>query len=193
MGAEVILTKKTDAYGKGAAMQAGLKAALRRNPDIILFLDSDTWNLTPEWIDHLIEPLISDEYDMTRGRYYRASNDGAVTQLVAKPMLQAFFSEVSWVEQPLSGEVAAKKDVWKTLLRKNPPNGWGADVWFLVEAGMKNFRIKEVFLGTKEHISFLNHSDDLASLMKKGEQVAFTIINEALAYQRMENALTADT
>lgn len=192
MGAEIVLAKKVVTPGKGAAMQAGLEAALRRNPDIIVFLDSDIWNLTPEWVDHLVDPLILDVCDMTRGSYFRAPKDGAVTQLVATPLLGTFFPEVSWLEQPLSGEVAAKRDVWKSLIGKNPPDGWGIDVWFLLEAALKKFRIKEVFLGCKEHKSFLNHSEDLALLKRKSEQVAFTIINEAITYRRLDKALVAE-
>ena len=189
MGAEIVLAKKIASPGKGAAMQAGLDVALKRNPDIVVFLDSDIWNLTPEWIDHLVDPIAKDEYDMTRGTYFRSPKDGAVTHLVAEPLLETFFPEVSYLKQPLSGEVAAKRDVWKFLKEKNPPDGWGADVWFLIEAAMKRFRIKEVFLGCKEHKSFLNHSEDLALLKRKGEQVAFTIINEALTYRRLDKAV----
>jgi hypothetical protein len=39
-----------------------------------------------------------------------------------------FFPELSNIEQPLSGEVCARTQVWKNLLEKNPPDGWGIDI-----------------------------------------------------------------
>jgi hypothetical protein len=35
-------------------------------------------------------------------------------------MLKIFFPELSNIEQPLSGEVCARTEVWKNLLKKNP-------------------------------------------------------------------------
>ncbi len=189
VGAEVVLANKVIISGKGASMKTGLESALKKNPDIVIFMDSDIWNLMPDWIDLLVAPLLNDECDISKGRYYMTPTEGAVTQIVAKPLLQAFFPEVSWLEQPLAGEVAARSDVWRTLMANNPPEGWGIDVWFLVEAAIRKLRIKEVFLGIKEHRSSLNHSADPGLLRRKGEQVAFTIINEAISYQRMNNAI----
>jgi hypothetical protein len=37
-------------------------------------------------------------------------------------MLHIFFPELSHIEQPLSGEVCARTEVWKNLLEKNPPD-----------------------------------------------------------------------
>jgi hypothetical protein len=87
----------------------------------------------------------------------------------------------------LSGEVAAKAEVWKELLEDAPPDGWGVDVWFLIEAAMHGYRIREVFLGTKDHASLADYVDDLAKLSKMGEQVALAIIREAIKYERIDN------
>jgi glucosyl-3-phosphoglycerate synthase len=99
--------------------------------------------------------LLEDSCDMTRGFYQRQSRDAAVTKLIARPMLNIFFPEVSHFEQPLSGEVCARRQVWETLLRtKGSPDGWGIDVWFLIESAIHGYNIKEVFMGRKEHTSF---------------------------------------
>ena len=145
--------------GKGAAMIAGIKAALQKNPDVIIFLDADIMNLTTEWIDLLVDSLMVEGYDMSRGWY------------------------------PLSGEIAAKKDVWKKLLHMNPPDGWGIDVWLLIETAMAGFKIREVFLGTKTHRSYISYSTDVSKLAKMGQQVGMAIIQEALKYQRIDNAM----
>lgn len=187
-GAEVVMSKKRMHPGKGAAMKAGLEAALKKEPDIVLFLDSDLKNLTPEWLDKLVGAIADDHYDMSRGTYLRSPRDAGVTKLVAKPLLGVFFPEIAHFDQPLSGEVAAKAKVWKELLDDEPPDGWGVDVWFLIETAMHSGKIREVFLGTKEHASFQAYADDVATLAKMGEQVALAIIREAIKYERIDNA-----
>jgi glycosyltransferase involved in cell wall biosynthesis len=187
-GAEVVMSQKRIHPGKGAAMKAGLKAALLKGTDVIVFLDADLMNLTAEWLDKLVNAIVEEHYDMARGTYLRNPRDAGVTKLVAKPLLNVFFPEVAHFDQPLSGEIAAKAAVWKELLENDPPDGWGVDVWFLIETSMRGYKIREVFLGTKEHASFLAYADDLAKLGKMGEQVALAIIREAIKYERIDNA-----
>ncbi|MFQ5969737.1 MAG: glycosyltransferase [Nitrososphaerales archaeon] len=187
-GATVVMPEVSLHPGKGAAMVTGMKAALNKNPDVIVFLDADLMNLTPEWIDLLIDPIKVEGYDMTRGWYLRAPSDASVTKLVAKPFLWTFFPEIWHYEQPLSGEVAGKAELWKRLLEMKPPVGWGIDVWFLIETAMAGYKIKEVFLGTKSHRSYLSYSTDVSKLAKMGEQVGLAIIQEAIKYHRIDNA-----
>ena len=86
---------------KGIAMKTGLSKA-----DIILFLDADIKNLTPEWIDNLVDGCTN--CDMVRGYYQRQPREATVTKLIARPMLHILFPEFSHSEQPLSGEVCAR-------------------------------------------------------------------------------------
>ena len=91
---------------KGIAMKTGLREAIKSKADIILFLDADIKNLTPEWIDNLMNGCTN--CDMVRGYYQRQPRDAAVTKLIARPMLHILFPELSHSEQPLSGEVCAR-------------------------------------------------------------------------------------
>jgi glycosyltransferase involved in cell wall biosynthesis len=190
-GATVIQQPTQLFPGKGLAMKAGLEEAIRSSSeasaDIILFLDSDIRNLTSEWVDNLVRAVVNDNSDMSRGFYTRHARDAAVTKLIARPMLHVFFPELSHFEQPLSGEVCARTKVWENLLKISPsPDGWGIDVWFLIEAAMSGYNIKEVFMGTKEHTSFEDYKEDVSKLSKMAEQVEFTIIREAIKYGRIE-------
>jgi glycosyltransferase involved in cell wall biosynthesis len=180
--------------GKGVAMKAGLAEAAKMQADIALFLDADIKNLTSDWVAKLAEPVLHDGYDMTRGYYDRRPKDAAVTKLVAKPMISVFFPELANIEQPLSGEVCATMKAWHDLLEKGAkcngvviPDGWGIDIWFLIEAMMAGQKIKEVFLGKKEHTSYDEYAEDVAVLSKMSKQVLFTIIKEAIKYDRFES------
>lgn len=175
---------------KGLAMKAGLNEAFKRSADVIVFLDADIRNLTPDWVNKLVQSLIDDNCDMSRGFYTRHARDAAVTKLVARPMLHTFFPELSHFEQPLSGEVCARRQVWENILKSavdNPsPDGWGIDVWLLIEAALSGYHIKEIFMGTKEHTSFEDYREDVSKLTKMAEQVEFTIIREAVKHDRLE-------
>jgi glycosyltransferase involved in cell wall biosynthesis len=187
-GATVIEQPTQIFPAKGLAMRAGLEESIRKSAaDIILFLDADIKNLTSEWVDKLVKALIDDNCDMSRGFYTRHARDAAVTKLIARPMLHVFFPELSHFEQPLSGEVCARTQVWENLLKRRPsPDGWGIDVWFLIEAAMSGYNVKEVFMGSKEHTSFEDYREDVSKLSKMAEQVQFTIIREAIKFGRME-------
>ena len=183
VGAKVVQQGDRLFPAKGIALKKGLNEVISSNFDIIVFLDADIKNLTPEWIDKLVEGC--GNCDMSRGYYERHTRDAPVTKLIAKPMLKIFFPELSNIEQPLSGEVCARTEVWKNLLKKNPPDGWGIDVWLLIETAMSGYQIKEIYLGQKEHTSFEDYREDVGKLAKMAEQVEFTIIKEASIHGRI--------
>jgi glycosyltransferase involved in cell wall biosynthesis len=183
-GAKVIQQDNRMFPAKGVAMKKGIEEAISYNANIVLFLDADIKNLTPEWVDKLVDGCIN--CDMVRGYYQRHGRDAPVTKLIAKPMIRIFFPELSHFEQPLSGEVCARVEVWKRLLGQHPPDGWGVDVWFLIEAAMAGYQIKEIFLGVKEHTSFEDYREDVGKLAKMAEQVEFTIIKEAFKHGRID-------
>ena len=187
-GAIVIKQSRGIFPAKGVALKDGLKEAFSRGADCIIFLDADIENLTPEWVDLLADPVVEKACDMSRGYYQRANYDGAVTKLVAKPMAWVFFPEVFHFNQPLSGEICATAELFKTLIKSRDwPYGWGIDIWLLIEAAMKDYDIAEVYLGTKVHTSRQDYQKDVVRLTKMAEQVSVTIFKEAIKYKRVDN------
>jgi len=187
-GAMVVKQSKGIFPAKGRAMKDGLKEAFSRGADYIVFLDADIVNLTPEWVDLLAEPVIEKACDMSRGFYQRANYDGAVTKLVAKPLSWVFFPEVAHFNQPLSGEICGTAELFKALLKSRDwPDGWGIDMWLLIEAAMKDCYIAEVYLGTKVHTSRRDYESDVVRLTKMAEQVSLTTLKEAMKYKRVDN------
>jgi len=186
-GAEVLFQERRISPGKGAAMKTAIKVALKKGYDILAFLDADIENLSADWVDKLVDCLIVEGYDMSRGAYFREPQDAPVTKLVAKRLLTIFFPEIAYLDQPLTGEVAAKRDVWRALMETGLPDGWGIDVAILIEAAMLGYRIKEVWLGVKQHRSYRAYKEDVGKLWKMSEQVAATIIQKAKKYNRLDN------
>ncbi len=185
----IVISQSEGVYpGKGRALKDGIKEAISRGADYIVFLDADIVNLTPAWVNQLAEPVIEKSCDMSRGYYRRAEYDGAVTKLVAKPLSWVFFPEIAHFEQPLSGEICATTKLLKSLLKSRDwPDGWGIDIWLLVEAAMKDYQIVEVYLGTKIHTSRQEYLADVVRLAKMAEQVSLTTLKEAIKYKRVDN------
>ena len=188
VGAIVIKQSKGIFPAKGRAIKDGIEEALKRKASFIVFLDADIVNLTPEWVDLLVEPVVERACDMARGYYRRAEYDGAVTKLVAKPLSGVFFPEIAYINQPLSGEICATSELFQTIIAsKDCPDGWGIDIWLLIETAMKGFKIKEVYLGTKVHTSRQDYFEDVVRLAKMAEQVSLTTFKEAIKYKRIDN------
>ncbi len=187
-GAIVIQQSRSVFPAKGIALKDGLKEAFSRGADCIMFLDADIENLTPDWIDLLAEPVIKKACDMSRGYYQRANYDGAVTKLVAKPLSGVFFPEIAYFNQPLSGEICATAELFKSLIKSRDwPDGWGIDIWLLIEAAMNDYNITEIYLGTKIHTSRQDYQKDVVRLTKMAEQVSVTTFKEAIKYKRVDN------
>ena len=187
-GATVIQQSRSVFPAKGVALKDGIKEAFNRGADCIMFLDADIENLTPDWIDLLAEPVIEKTCDMSRGYYQRASYDGAVTKLVAKPLSWVFFPEIAHINQPLSGEICATAELYKSLIKSRDwPDGWGIDIWLLIEAAMNDYNIVEIYLGTKIHTSRQDYQKDVVRLTKMAEQVSLTTFKEAIKYKRVDN------
>ncbi len=187
-GATVVKQSRNLFPAKGVAMKDGVREALSRGADYIMFLDADIANLTTKWVDLLAESVIEKACDMSRGYYQRADYDGAVTKLVAKPLSGVFFPEIAHFNQPLSGEICATAELFQELSKSRDwPDGWGVDVWLLIESAMNDYRITEVYLGNKVHTSRNGYEKDVSSLSKMAEQVSLTTFKEAIKFKRVDN------
>ena len=124
--------------GKGDAMWRALEVL---TGDVICFLDADTEAFGPHFACGLLGPLLcSDEISLVKGFYRRPFKVGAVTlpegggrvtELTARPLLNLFYPDLAAVQQPLSGEIAARRE----LLERLPfVTGYGVDIALLLDA-----------------------------------------------------------
>ncbi|AFH42575.1 glycosyltransferase [Fervidicoccus fontis] len=166
LGAKVIFQSILKYPGKGVAMRDGYYYSTK---DIIVFLDADIKNLTPDFINKLIEPILKGETDFVKGTFGRKS--GRVTELVAKPLLRIFYPELSYLSQPLSGEIAGTSEAFSKV---NWELGWGVDIGIVLDIYKAGFKIKEENLGFKDH-----DMKPLPMLTEMAYEVAQTIIRRA--------------
>ncbi len=160
-----VLPHLGSAAGKGEAMWKGLAAA---TGSLLVYLDADVVDIGPHFVTGLLGPLLHDDgVRFTKAAYDRPFVDtagarhgsgGRVTELLARPVLAAWFPELSGVVQPLAGEIAARRD----LLASLPfVRGYGVELAMLIDIARRHGveAIAQVDLGVRTH----DHQD-LAAL-----------------------------
>jgi glucosyl-3-phosphoglycerate synthase len=139
--------------GKGQAMAAALDAAAG---EVIVFLDADVANTTPAFVTGMLGPLLLfDQVALVKGFYTRPlhgepTGGGRVTELVARPVLELLFPELSEVRQPLAGETAAPRSVFEKV---GFADGYGVELGLLIDvaAHFGPDSLAQVDLGERIH------------------------------------------
>lgn len=123
--------------GKGEALWKSLYVL---ETDIIAWIDTDITNIHPRFVYGLLGPLLKRaNVQYVKGFYQRpikvgeqlqAFGGGRVTELVARPLLNLFYPELSGVVQPLSGEYAGRRSA---LERVPFFSGYGVETGLLID------------------------------------------------------------
>ena len=124
-------------HGKGEALWKSLAVL---TGDIVVWVDTDVSNFHPKFVYGLLGPLLfRPDIAFTKAFYRRpldvggelqATGGGRVTELMARPILNMFFPELSGMIQPLSGEQAGRR----TLLERLPFfSGYGVETGLLID------------------------------------------------------------
>lgn len=163
--------------GKGEALWKSLHVA---GGDLIAWCDTDISNIHPQFVYGTVGPLLTDpRISYVKGFYRRplrfggkleTAGGGRVTELVARPLLNLFYPELSGLLQPLSGEYAGRREVLERL-----PffTGYGVETGHLIDI-VENFglnRIAQTDLGVRIH-----SNQDLFALSR----MSFAIMQVAL-------------
>jgi glucosyl-3-phosphoglycerate synthase len=145
------------ARGKGDAMW---RAAAATTAELLVFLDADTIDFDPGFVTGLLGPMLLDPcLALVKGTFRRPfalgdstqeGEGGRVTELVARPLLNLHFPSLSGFTQPLSGEIAIRRDLFERL---SVPVGYGVEIAMMIDAlrfvGLD--ALAEVDLGTRQN------------------------------------------
>ena len=123
--------------GKGDALW---KSLLATTGDLLVFLDADLRDFTSSYVVGLLGPLVlHPEIAYVKATYDRPvattpgvapAGGGRVTELLARPLLNAWWPQLSGFVQPLSGEYAGRRSV----LEQVPfVAGYGVEVGLLID------------------------------------------------------------
>jgi nucleotide-binding universal stress UspA family protein len=124
--------------GKGEALW---KSVHETTGDIIVWADTDVRNWHPRMVYGTLGPLLHEpRLQYVKGYYQRPiveagvlkeGGGGRVTELVARPLINLFFPELSGMIQPLSGEYAGRR----ALLEAIPFfTGYAVEIGHLIDA-----------------------------------------------------------
>ncbi|SDF66253.1 glucosyl-3-phosphoglycerate synthase [Klenkia brasiliensis] len=166
--------------GKGEALWKSLAAT---TGDLVVFMDSDLLNDTAHYVPGLLTPLLTEpRVSYVKGCYtrpltvdgqVRPAGGGRVTELTARPLLNALWPELAGFVQPLGGEYAGRR----SALEQVPfVSGYGVEVGLLVDllqvCGLPG--LAQVDLGTRVH----SHQTDEALGVMAG-QIVSTVLSRA--------------
>jgi glucosyl-3-phosphoglycerate synthase len=108
--------------GKGEALW---KSLYETSGDIIVWADTDVRNWHPRFVYGSLGPLLAEpRLQYVKGYYQRPiveggvlkeGGGGRVTELVARPLINLFYPELSGFIQPLSGEYAGRRALLETI------------------------------------------------------------------------------
>ena len=132
-----ILPETGSHVGKGEALWKSLHAL---DGDIVAWIDTDIRNIQPRFIFGLVGPLLREpRIQYVKGFYQRpirqgdklvSEGGGRVTELMARPLINLFFPELSGIIQPLSGEYAGRR----SLLESVPfYTGYSVEIGLLID------------------------------------------------------------
>ncbi len=167
--------------GKGSAFRTIFQIAECLNAKACVVVDSDLRSITPEWIELLIKPVLSKEFDYVAPFYLRHKYDGTITNSIIYPLTRALYGRR--IRQPIggdfgfSGELAAHyltKDVWGTDVAR-----YGIDIWMTTTAIAQGYKVCQSFLGAKIHDA-KDPGSDLSAMLT---QVIGAVFNLMETYQ----------
>jgi glucosyl-3-phosphoglycerate synthase len=190
-GAEVhlesdLMSRFGPALGKGDAMWRALSVA---RGDIVMYLDADTTDFGGHFVHGLLGPLLEHpELRFVKAAYSRPSRKGGaaemegsgrVTELMARPLFNLFYPDLTGFVQPLAGELAARRE----LLSSIPFfTGYAVETGMLIDvleaAGLD--AMAQVDLGTRT-----NRNQGLHALSRMSYEVLLAVEARLLADGRL--------
>jgi glucosyl-3-phosphoglycerate synthase len=132
-----VLSRYGSFRGKGEALW---KSLYETSGDIVVWADTDVRNWHPRMVYGTVGPLLHEpRLQYVKGYYQRPiveggvlkeGGGGRVTELVARPLINLFFPELSGLIQPLSGEYAGRR----SLLEQIPFfTGYAVEIGHLID------------------------------------------------------------
>ena len=186
---DAILPELGNVPGKGEALWKSLAVA---EGDLLAFVDADLWRFDPEFVTGLFGPLLTEPgVEFVKGCFDRPLDDGRtvlpagggrVTELVARPLLNAWWPLLAGFVQPLGGEYAGTREVLSSVPFAA---GYGVDIGLLVDLvdAIGLDAMAQVDLGVRRH----HHSPD-DSLVLMAAQIQQTVHGRLVSTGRLTHS-----
>jgi nucleotide-binding universal stress UspA family protein len=117
-----VLPRYGSYVGKGEALW---KSLYETSGDLVAWCDTDVSEWDPRFLYGTLGPLLNEprigyvkahyQRPIVQGGVLTAGGGGRVTELVARPLINLFFPELSGIIQPLSGEYAGRREILESI------------------------------------------------------------------------------
>jgi mannosylglycerate synthase len=156
--------------GKGDAVNTGFRFFLEETTlERIHFYDADIKSFSADWISKA-EAAMDMGYEAVRHYYPRAATDAMITWMVTRPGFALLWpvSELPWLEQPLSGELAFSRSAAKTIATDDlvqTQSDWGIDTVLSFSTVAHGLSIYEPYISRGKDHALYNSLADLKVMM----------------------------
>lgn len=174
-------------HGKGEALWKSLSMV---KGDIIAWIDTDIVNIHSKFVYGILGPLLREpRIGYVKGFYRRPlrqgatlheSSGGRVTELMARPLINLFYPQLSGLIQPLSGEYAGRRHILESVPFQT---GYGVEIGLLIDIlnryGLNS--IAQVDLERRVH-----RNQSLAALSRMSFTILQTVLTRLERQQHIE-------
>lgn len=182
-----ILPKYGSFRGKGEALWKSLYVL---NGDLIAWIDTDIVNIHPRFVYGILGPLLRHHtIQYVKGFYRRplkvgetlqAGGGGRVTELVARPLFNLFYPELSGIVQPLAGEYAGRR----SALEQTPfYMGYGVETGLLLNL-VERYGISGI--AQVDLLRRIHHNQSLGALSRMAFAIIQVFIDHLERRQKVE-------
>jgi mannosylglycerate synthase len=171
--------------GKGDGMNTALKYLLNESDcDRIHFYDADITSFGPDWITKA-EAAADFGFGVVRHYFPRARTDAMITWMITRTGLALIWpkSGVSWIEQPLGGELLFKREVVEKLVKDKRvmnQSDWGIDTLYTFSTVQAGFRVYETYMQQGKAHSLYGKLTDLRTMLVECFSAIQSLKNEKL-------------
>jgi glycosyltransferase involved in cell wall biosynthesis len=169
--------------GKGTALRSVFEAARTLQVRACAVVDADLRSITSHWIQHLLDPVISQGYQFVAPVYTRHKYDGTITNNIVYNLTRALYGKR--IRQPIGGDFAfsrdvgkfyAEQDVWETDVAR-----YGIDIWMTTTAITQGFKLCQSNLGVKIHDA-KDPAQQLGPMFRQVMYILFALMERFEAY-----------
>ncbi|MFH1763930.1 MAG: glycosyltransferase [Gemmatimonadota bacterium] len=180
---EKVVTIYRGIGGKGSALRAIFEAAFRLKARACACVDSDLRSINPDWMKHLLDPVLERDYEFVAPVYSRYKYDGTITNNVVYNLVRAVYGKR--IRQPIGGDFAfshrlarhyLEQEVWGTDIAR-----FGIDIWMTLNAVVEEARICQANLGVKVHDA-KDPSEALGPMFRQVCGTMFSLMEEHQAF-----------
>jgi hypothetical protein len=162
--------------GKGSALQTIFAAAVELDVSACICVDADLRSIIPDWMHHMLAPILNQGYDYVAPLYARYKYDGTITNNLVYCLTRALYGKR--IRQPIGGDFAfagwlarhyLQQPVWDTDVAR-----FGIDIWMTLQAVVAGAHICQTNLGVKLH----DAKDPASALGPMFQQVCGTLFSQ---------------